>query len=113
MSYLRYLCLFAHRGVQHLVCCDYDLSIFDCHFVFSNDYLVQGYLLRFVLFFINVTCIYLRILVSNAISISVDVVVRQEHYVWHGCFSPEHFSSFRDCCGLCRSLFVLLSFFIR
>jgi hypothetical protein len=63
-------------------------------------------------FFINVTCIYLRNLVSNSISISVDVVVWQEHYGWHGCLSPEHFSSFRDFCGLCKSLFVLLSFFI-
>ena len=44
MSYLRYLCLFAHSGVQHILCCVFalfffiyvdscsGLSIFDCDF---------------------------------------------------------------------------------
>ena len=35
MSYLRYLCLFVHSGVQHILCCVFVLfffvlSIFDC-----------------------------------------------------------------------------------
>jgi hypothetical protein len=44
MSFLRYLCLFAHSGVQHILCCVFcfvllpyvasfpGLSIFDSHF---------------------------------------------------------------------------------
>jgi hypothetical protein len=45
MSYLRYLCLFTHSGVQHILYCDFlssyfvpynasisGLSIFDCSF---------------------------------------------------------------------------------
>jgi hypothetical protein len=42
MSYLRYLCLFAYSGVQHILCCVFlcvpyvasfsGLSIFDCRF---------------------------------------------------------------------------------
>ena len=28
MSYLRYLCLFAHRGVQHILCCIFVLFVF-------------------------------------------------------------------------------------
>ena len=28
MSYLRYLCLFAHSGVQHLLCCVFGLFVF-------------------------------------------------------------------------------------
>ena len=28
MSYLRYLCLFAHSGVQHILCCDFVLFVF-------------------------------------------------------------------------------------
>jgi len=51
MSYIRYLCLFAHSGVEHILCCVFvllSLSILpvslDCPFligllVFSNDYL--------------------------------------------------------------------------
>ena len=50
MSYLRYLCLFAHNGVQHLLRCVFILFFFvllvslDCPFfmipsVFSNVYL--------------------------------------------------------------------------
>jgi len=51
MSHLRYLCLFAHSGVQHILCCVLALSFFimlpvslDCQFlnatsVFSNVYL--------------------------------------------------------------------------
>ena len=52
MSYLRYLCLFVHSGVQHMLCCVFcfaclrlvscvlngvsfsGLSILDCHFSF-------------------------------------------------------------------------------
>ena len=49
MSYLRYLCLLAHSGVQHILCCVFGLFfvvlctlccqflwIFDCLSVFSN-----------------------------------------------------------------------------
>ena len=55
MSYLRYLCLLAHSGVQHILCCVFVLSVFvlclvypmfplDCPIlitssVFSNVYL--------------------------------------------------------------------------
>ena len=28
MSYLRYLCLFAHSGVQHILCCVFVLFVF-------------------------------------------------------------------------------------
>ena len=56
MSYLRYLCLFMHSGVQYIVCCVFlfffssfcvpyvgsfsGLSIFDCPFGISNVWLV-------------------------------------------------------------------------
>jgi hypothetical protein len=57
MSYLRYLCLFAYSGVQHILCCAFALFVFvlclvypmlpvslDCPFwiapsVFSNGYM--------------------------------------------------------------------------
>jgi len=42
MSYLRYLCLFAHSGVQHILCCVFVLFVFvlcpvslDCPFLMS------------------------------------------------------------------------------
>ena len=45
MSYLRYLYLFAHSGVQHILCCVFGLFVFvllpvslDCFPVFSNVY---------------------------------------------------------------------------
>jgi len=47
MSYLRYLCLFAHSGVQHILCCIFPRLMLpvslDCPFViatsvFSNVY---------------------------------------------------------------------------
>ena len=48
MSYLRYLCLFAYSGVQHILRCFFcfvscfasfsELSIFEVHYVFSNVY---------------------------------------------------------------------------
>ena len=49
MSYLRYLCLFANSGVQHISCCVFILFMYpmlsvslDCPFlsIFSNVYLV-------------------------------------------------------------------------
>jgi len=51
MSYLRYVCLFAYSGVQHILCCVFDLFfyvfrtiycqflcivLFDCPLLFSN-----------------------------------------------------------------------------
>jgi hypothetical protein len=33
MSYLRYLCLFAHRGVQHILCCVFVLLCFSTCYV--------------------------------------------------------------------------------
>ena len=50
LSYLRYLCLFAHSGVQYILCCGFfflrlvypmlpvslDCPFFNCPFVFSN-----------------------------------------------------------------------------
>jgi 1-acyl-sn-glycerol-3-phosphate acyltransferase len=30
MSYSRYLCLFAHSGVQHILCCVFGLFFFVC-----------------------------------------------------------------------------------
>ena len=53
MSYLRYLCLFSHSGVQHILCCVFLRLVYpmlpvslDCPFliaisVFSNVYLVR------------------------------------------------------------------------
>ena len=34
MSYLRYLCLFAHSGVQHMLCCVFALFLFVLCFVY-------------------------------------------------------------------------------
>ena len=56
MSYLRYLCLFAYSGIQHIMCCVFVLFVFvlctlryqflwivhfDCLFVFFNVYHVR------------------------------------------------------------------------
>jgi len=54
MSYLSYLCLLAHSGVQHIMCCDFVLLSSSCapfiasffglsiaSSVFSNVYLVR------------------------------------------------------------------------
>jgi len=64
MSYLYYLCLFAHSGVQHISCCVFVLFVFvlcivypilsvslDCSFfialsVFSNVYLKKSVLIH-------------------------------------------------------------------
>ena len=42
MSYLRYLCLFAHRGVQHILCCGFLRLVYhmlpvslDCPYLFA------------------------------------------------------------------------------
>ena len=55
MSYLRYLCLFMHSGVQHTLCCVFlrlrvpyvasfsGLSIFDCPFDILLRLLTRGY----------------------------------------------------------------------
>jgi hypothetical protein len=57
MSYLRYLCLFAHSGVHHILCCVFISFLFvlctpccqciwidnlHCHSVFSNVYLKEA-----------------------------------------------------------------------
>ena len=54
MSYLRCLCLFAHSGVQHILCCVFLCIVYhmlpvslDCPFfiapsVFSNVYLIES-----------------------------------------------------------------------
>jgi hypothetical protein len=35
MSYLRYMCLFANSGVQHILCCDFlSSSCVPCHVIF-------------------------------------------------------------------------------
>jgi hypothetical protein len=34
MSYLRYLCLFAHSGIQHLLCCDF--ALFVCMYIMCS-----------------------------------------------------------------------------
>jgi hypothetical protein len=56
MSYLRYLWMFTHSDVQHILCCLFALFFFvllqvslDCPFfiapsVFSNVYLIQFYI---------------------------------------------------------------------
>ena len=36
MSYLRYLCLFAYSGVQHILCCVFVLLFFICVASFSG-----------------------------------------------------------------------------
>jgi len=55
MSYLRYLCLFAYSGVQHILCCVFPRLVYpilpvslDCPFlitpsVFSNVYLISTF----------------------------------------------------------------------
>ena len=61
MSYLRYLCLFANHGVQHILCCDFVLLVFalclvypmlpvslDCSFLISPSVLSNVYFLVFV-----------------------------------------------------------------
>jgi uncharacterized membrane protein len=35
MSYLRYLCLFAHGGVHHILCCAFVLFLSCVHYVAS------------------------------------------------------------------------------
>jgi hypothetical protein len=62
MSYLRYLCLFACNGVQHILCCVFVLFFFvlvpvsrNCPFlivpsVFSNIYLIFASLLSLINF---------------------------------------------------------------
>ena len=70
MSYLRYLCLFAHSGVQHILCCVVfffvlctlycsfsRLSIFDCPSVFSNVYLLILPVIQKL--FVNITYFYI------------------------------------------------------
>ena len=68
MSYLRYLCMFAHSGVQHILCCGFGLfvfvlclvyvasfsglSIFECPSVFSNIYIRHS---RMFLFYLVIT----------------------------------------------------------
>jgi membrane-bound metal-dependent hydrolase YbcI (DUF457 family) len=34
MNYLRYLCLFGHRGVQHILCCIFTLFFFFLRLVY-------------------------------------------------------------------------------
>ena len=35
MSYLRYLCLFAYSGIQHILCCGFVLFVFVLCLVFT------------------------------------------------------------------------------
>ena len=51
MSYLPYLCLFAHSGVQHMLCCVFILFFFplltlslDCSFLLPFRYFLNVYL---------------------------------------------------------------------
>ena len=41
ISYLRYLCLFAYNGVQHILCCVFVFFVLGCRFLwyFFNVYL--------------------------------------------------------------------------
>ena len=42
MSYLRYLCLFSHSGVQHILCCVFVLSFFVlCTFMLSGLFILD------------------------------------------------------------------------
>jgi len=55
MSYLRYLCLFAYHGVQHILCCAFDLCFFVlcttcCQFLWIDHLRLA---LRFSLTFIS------------------------------------------------------------
>jgi len=45
MSYLRYLCLFVYRGVQHILCC-----------VFSFVFLVFVFCLVYLMLHVSVDC---------------------------------------------------------
>jgi hypothetical protein len=44
MSYLRYLCLFAHSGVQHILCCGFfsSSSCVPCVASFSGFFIFDG-----------------------------------------------------------------------
>ena len=51
MSYLRYLCLFVHSGIQHILCCVFVLFVFvllpvslDCPFSFAPSVFSYVYL---------------------------------------------------------------------
>ena len=71
MSYLRYLCLFAHSGVQHILCCVFCVVFLrlvflmlpvslDCPFLISpsvmfNVYLTATFLKRITLCFVIYT----------------------------------------------------------
>jgi hypothetical protein len=55
MSYLRYLCLFPHSGVQHILCCVFVLFVFVllalcCQFFWIAHFLLS---LRYSLMFIR------------------------------------------------------------
>jgi len=60
MSYLHYLCLFAHSGVQHILCCVFILFVFVlCTLCYQFLYIVHFWFpLRYSLTFIehNITC---------------------------------------------------------
>jgi len=95
MSYLRYLCLFAHSGVQHILCCVFLRIVYpmftvsmDCSFliapsVFSHVYVQQKLTLqKFIWDFSRcwLSCLYLLIflftktlncLVSNIFALRV------------------------------------------
>jgi len=75
MSYLRYLCLFAHSGVQHILCCVFLRIVYpmftvsmDCPFlidpsVFSNVYVQQKLTLQTFISFsgicnLRLSCLY-------------------------------------------------------
>ena len=54
MSHLRYLCTFAHSGVQHILCCVFGLLVFvllvltvflDCPLLIAPSVLSNNYLL--------------------------------------------------------------------
>jgi len=63
MSYLRYLCLFAYSGVQHILCCVFVLFFFvlgTLCFQFSLDCQFFVLALRYTLMFIPTVVQYLR-----------------------------------------------------
>jgi hypothetical protein len=44
MSYLRYLCLLVHSGVQHILCCILTMS---SNLVHGEVYSIQHYVIKF------------------------------------------------------------------
>ena len=73
MSYLRYLCLFANSGVQHILCCVFGLFVFVlcCQFLWIVHFRLQ---LRYSLMFFFIFFLHICIIVSIRIIVQCNVI---------------------------------------